>query len=124
MDLEFSAEHLCACMGPQDDEPLCPCAMNRVKIVDGRYITDKGEDLGPAGKRSRPYFDDLKIEESCQDINHNPNLNMIIDMPMNKVYVHICRTCKAEYRLMPDFALEFFKEFFKEELLDIETNNK
>ena len=36
--------HACACMGPQNGEPLCPCAMRQVKIVDGHYI--KVEDLG------------------------------------------------------------------------------
>ena len=30
--------HACCCMGPQDGEPVCPCAMKYVKIVDGHYI--------------------------------------------------------------------------------------
>jgi hypothetical protein len=41
--------HLCGCIGPQDGEPLCPCAMRGVKIDDGRYV--KVVDYGPAGKR-------------------------------------------------------------------------
>ena len=36
----------CNCMGPQNGEPLCPCMMKDVKIIDGRYV--KTEDLGPA----------------------------------------------------------------------------
>lgn len=39
--------HLCGCIGPQNGEPLCPCAMRGVKIVDGRYV--KVVDYGPAG---------------------------------------------------------------------------
>lgn len=31
-------------MGPQNGDPLCPCAMRNVRIVDGRYV----QDLGPA----------------------------------------------------------------------------
>ena len=27
----------CGCMGPQRGEPLCPCAMRWVEIVDGKY---------------------------------------------------------------------------------------
>ena len=30
--------HACACMGPQDDEPLCPCAMANVVLYRGRWI--------------------------------------------------------------------------------------
>ncbi|QKC99153.1 hypothetical protein [Mesorhizobium sp. NZP2298] len=43
--------HLCGCIGPQNGQPLCPCAMRGVKIVDGRYV--KVVDYGPAngGKR-------------------------------------------------------------------------
>lgn len=36
----------CACIGPQNGEPLCPCQMRGVTIRDGRYICI--EDLGPA----------------------------------------------------------------------------
>ena len=28
----------CACMGPQGDEPLCPCAMRNVVLYKGRYV--------------------------------------------------------------------------------------
>jgi hypothetical protein len=30
--------HACACMGPQDDGPLCPCAMRNVVLYKGRYV--------------------------------------------------------------------------------------
>ena len=35
----------CNCIGPQNGEPVCPCRMKNVVIVDGRYkeIIDLGE---------------------------------------------------------------------------------
>ena len=30
--------HACCCMGPRNGEPVCPCAMKHVKIVDGHYV--------------------------------------------------------------------------------------
>ena len=42
----------CGCMGPQNGEPVCPCAMKYVKIVDGHYI--QVTDLGKVGD---PKFD-------------------------------------------------------------------
>lgn len=36
----------CGCIGPQDGDPLCPCAMRGVQIRNGRYV--RIEDLGPA----------------------------------------------------------------------------
>jgi hypothetical protein len=42
---DFSTR-LCNCIGPQNGQPLCPCQMAGVKIVDGRYV--KTTDLGPA----------------------------------------------------------------------------
>lgn len=27
----------CGCMGPQDDQPVCPCAMAYVEVVNGEY---------------------------------------------------------------------------------------
>lgn len=38
--------HSCNCLGPRNGDPLCPCMMVGVKIVDGRYI--RTQDLGPA----------------------------------------------------------------------------
>jgi hypothetical protein len=32
----------CFCIGPQGTEPLCPCAMRSVKVLNGRYIIDLG----------------------------------------------------------------------------------
>jgi len=37
----------CACVGPQNGQPLCPCAMRGVIVRDGRYIRPE-QDLGPA----------------------------------------------------------------------------
>ena len=39
----------CFCIGPQNGQPLCPCKMRGVRIIDGRYV--KVEDLGPANVR-------------------------------------------------------------------------
>lgn len=36
----------CNCIGPQNGQPACPCAMRNVKVVDGRYV--RVQDLGPA----------------------------------------------------------------------------
>jgi hypothetical protein len=38
--------HACNCVGPQDGQPLCPCRMSSVRIVDGRYV--EVIDHGPA----------------------------------------------------------------------------
>lgn len=42
--------HACMCLGPQDGEPVCPCAMRSVFKKGGRYkqITD----LGPVNPES------------------------------------------------------------------------
>jgi hypothetical protein len=37
---------ICNCIGPQNGEPLCPCRMGAVKIVNGRYV--EVIDRGPA----------------------------------------------------------------------------
>lgn len=39
---------ICNCTGPQNGEPVCPCAMRSVKIKNGRYVQE--HDLGPAPK--------------------------------------------------------------------------
>lgn len=39
----------CNCIGPQNSEPLCPCAMRDMQIVNGRY--QKVIDYGPAQDR-------------------------------------------------------------------------
>lgn len=39
------ATHSCFCRGPQNGQPLCPCAMRDVTIRDGRYV--QIIDLGP-----------------------------------------------------------------------------
>lgn len=39
----------CYCIGRQNGQPVCPCRMERVRIVDGRYI--EVIDHGPAPKR-------------------------------------------------------------------------
>lgn len=39
----------CNCIGPQNGEPVCPCMMRSVRIVNGRYVRVE-RDLGPAPK--------------------------------------------------------------------------
>jgi hypothetical protein len=41
----------CLCVGPQDGQPLCPCRMRSVKVVDGRYV--ETIDHGPV--RTSPF---------------------------------------------------------------------
>jgi len=39
----------CMCVGPQNGEPVCPCRMRNVVVINGRYkeITDLGQaDMG------------------------------------------------------------------------------
>lgn len=38
----------CFCVGPQGDDPVCPCRMHAVRIENGRYL--EIIDLGPAPK--------------------------------------------------------------------------
>lgn len=52
--------HNCNCMGPQNGEPVCPCQMRSVKIIDGRYVMIR--DLGPVSDKSIPL-------DSLKDIN-------------------------------------------------------
>lgn len=39
---------ICNCIGPQNGQPVCPCAMRSVRIIDGRYV--RIQDLGPAAE--------------------------------------------------------------------------
>lgn len=41
----------CNCIGPQNGQPVCPCAMRSVTIENGRYV--RKEDLGPANPSKR-----------------------------------------------------------------------
>lgn len=38
----------CNCIGPQNGQPVCPCAMSSVAIENGRYV--QRNDLGPISK--------------------------------------------------------------------------
>lgn len=42
---DSDASRSCFCRGPQNGQPLCPCAMQGVEIRDGRYV--RVQDLGP-----------------------------------------------------------------------------
>jgi len=47
----------CACMGPQNGEPLCPCKMKHVVIQAGRYveIIDHGPALDAEQRIKTPF---------------------------------------------------------------------
>ena len=45
-DKKIAPTKACFCVGPQNGEPLCPCAMKNVRIENGRYVEKR--DLGPA----------------------------------------------------------------------------
>lgn len=38
--------HACNCVGPRDGQPLCPCRMRSVHVVEGRFV--EIVDHGPA----------------------------------------------------------------------------
>jgi hypothetical protein len=46
----------CGCMGPQGDEPLCPCAMQWTEVVDGDIyqITILGSPIRFEAKKVEP----------------------------------------------------------------------
>ena len=57
----------CGCMGPQNGEPVCPCLMKYVRVVNGRYI--KIEDLGPVQEKA----DDNMVSLYFGSINFSVN---------------------------------------------------
>lgn len=42
----------CFCVGPQNGQPLCPCRMLDVKIVNGRYVQTIDHGPAPSGDTS------------------------------------------------------------------------
>lgn len=45
--------HSCNCIGPQNGNPVCPCAMRGVTVENGRYV--QKIDLGPAPTASKAF---------------------------------------------------------------------
>ena len=45
-DASQARTHICACVGPQDGAPVCPCRMRNLQISHGRYV--EVIDHGPA----------------------------------------------------------------------------
>ena len=45
LNVQSPMVNACNCRGPQDGDPVCPCMMAGVQIVNGRYV--KTQDLGP-----------------------------------------------------------------------------
>lgn len=48
----------CNCIGPQNGEPVCPCMMHHLKIVDGRYV--QVIDYGPVVEQGKARHDYLQ----------------------------------------------------------------
>lgn len=50
---------LCACRGPQNGNPLCPCKMRGVRRVGGRLVkvVDLGPDPDPERARMEAWMD-------------------------------------------------------------------
>lgn len=48
----------CFCVGPQRGEPVCPCAMRTVQIINGRYVKP-AVDLGPAPTEKSSALDNM-----------------------------------------------------------------
>ncbi len=51
--LKSEPVNACHCVGPQNGQPRCPCAMRGVQIINGRYVLP-AQDLGPAPATSIP----------------------------------------------------------------------
>lgn len=111
--MEIFKENICACLGPQEGEPVCPCAMRWVKKVDGRYVNSKGEDLGPIVFVNKSRIE-KQTKEGCYHAGHNPDFDMINSLALGEVYIHVCPQCKAEYNCMPS-VMTFLNEMFKDE---------
>jgi hypothetical protein len=111
----FDDIHLCACLGPQDGLPKCPCGMNRVHVVNGRYVDkDTKEDLGPYIFINKSRVEQVDITSHCQHADHNPDFDIIKTLTMDQAYFHVCPMCKAEYRCGPT-TQTFLKFFFMDE---------
>lgn len=44
--LKVNEPHACNCIGPQGDDPVCPCQMRCTTVQNGRRVIVR--DLGPA----------------------------------------------------------------------------
>lgn len=62
--------HLCACVGPQNGQPLCPCRMKNLTIEDGRYVEKK--DFGPVWGREVPVIPPLPDSPFDSPLDPNP----------------------------------------------------
>lgn len=63
----------CNCVGPRNGEPVCPCQMRNVKIIDGRYV--QVNDLGPV-----PSIDAVEIaKEALKNYRENKMFRQGID---------------------------------------------
>ena len=71
----------CFCVGPQNGEPLCPCKMRGVKIIDGRYV--RTEDLGPVKKGK--VFDILENIKNAEPLDDE--FNKVLFDNLSDLYV-------------------------------------
>jgi len=59
--VDAMSSQACCCIGPQNGEPVCPCKMKDLRIIDGRYV--QVIDYGPA-----------QADERClHDLMYDPN---------------------------------------------------
>ncbi len=59
--------HACNCMGPQNGDPVCPCQMRNVRIIDGRYVMVR--DLGPVSNEES--MKNLQLTRLTENQNEN-----------------------------------------------------
>lgn len=91
----------CGCIGPQNGQPLCPCRMKGLMIIDGRWV-DRPRDYGPAKQpaslgwppKPKGGFEDVPVQHLCRDAEHSPPTMIVI--PAGKRYRHVCPTCGAQ----------------------------
>lgn len=96
----------CNCIGAQNGEPFCPCAMRTRGIFerDGKWIEpaakekilgsvipsmdDLLEGFGKGG------FEPMDVKQTCNDPSHSPP--GLLHIPYGQQYRHICPACGAE----------------------------
>ena len=66
MDDLYNTSHVCACIGPQNGEPRCPCVMRGVVQRNGRWVKPE-QDLGPVRKGIDEVFHDTIVDWSTDD---------------------------------------------------------
>lgn len=55
----MATTYACACIGPQNGQPRCPCMMRNVTIENGRYVERR--DLGPVRENGTGLRERLRL---------------------------------------------------------------